>query len=120
MKQFINIYMDNSRPCPKHPSWVLAETTDEALRLLKGYKGQVKSLSIDHNISSDVFTSKIIASGLYADVIYLHGADNGAKVKALSSLLQAIGNGSLPSSVTVYSSSMPNYNSETGEFIKPE
>jgi hypothetical protein len=120
MKQFVNIYIDAKHQCPRNPSWVLAKTADEALSLLETHRGQVKIMSLDDSISEGVLIPELLKRGLSAELIYLHGRESAHKTRTIGALFQAMGNGSLPSSTTVYGSRMPNYNEETGEFIKPE
>jgi hypothetical protein len=126
MKTFVNIYLDDLRPCPQHPSWLLAKTADEALDLMEQYRGQVRFLSLDHDLQDTHiperhgkwFVNNMIDRGLYAEVIYLHTGNGVGRANMLSYLLQALGMGALPSHVTVHNSPMPNYNIATGEFFK--
>jgi len=86
----VNIYMDDLRPCPK--GWLLARTTNECLHLLETHKGNVKLLSLDHDMTENdndgYWTVKqIVDRGLYAEVVYLHTA-NGVGRKNMKCYLE--------------------------------
>lgn len=125
MIQKVNIYMDDLRPCPKAPHWLLAKTAEEALALMKEYRGYVNILSLDHDLgdtnkperNGKWFVNQMIAKRLYADKIYLHTSNGVGRKNMFSYLINAWDLGYLPRATTIYEGPMASYNMATGELF---
>lgn len=122
----VNIFMDDLRPCPVAPNWLLALDAESTLRLLAQHRGNINILSLDHDLGDTSIPEKhgkwmvnrMIEQGLYADIIYLHTANGEGRKNMHSYLLQAQEHGALPPHVKIYNSPMPWFNLATGELLE--
>jgi hypothetical protein len=121
----INVYLDDLRPCPMGPRWVLARDAETCLLILERFKGEVSILSLDHDLQDTSVPEKhgkwlvnqMVERGLYADRIYLHTANGVGRENMLSYLLQAHEMNAIPDHVQILSGPWPHYNMETGALI---
>lgn len=122
MLQQVNIFMDDIRNCPMHPSWLLARSAEGALELMRAFGGRVHILSLDHDLGDKSvpekhgkwFVNRMVEEGLYADIIYLHTSNGEGRKNMFSYLYQAREFGVLPRGVKIHNGPHPGFNLESG------
>lgn len=85
----INVFLDDSRPCPE--GFVHAKSAQECILLLKECK--VRILSLDFHLGWDGGTGLdvarfIAAQGTYPEEIYLHSSDAVGRMRMYETLMQ--------------------------------
>jgi len=121
----VNIFVDDVRNCPQHPSWFLARSAEGALDLMRAFQSRVGVLSLDHDLGDRGIPEKhgkwlvnqLVAEGLFADTIYLHSANSEGRRNMYLYLTQAKQVGVIPPSVRIINGPHPSFNLTTGELL---
>lgn len=100
--------MDDYRQPPA--GYILAETIDECLYLLKNY--DIDHLSLDHDLTSHIrnglmLVNLMISNQLYANRITIHSANYTGGKAMYNSLKKAQNDSLMPSSIHIYLRPMP-------------
>jgi len=104
----ISVFMDDYRQPPA--GYILAETIDECLYLLKNY--DIDHLSLDHDLTSHIrnglmLVNLMISNQLYANRITIHSANYTGGKAMYNSLKKAQNDSLMPSSIHIYLRPMP-------------
>ncbi|CAM4016002.1 cyclic-phosphate processing receiver domain-containing protein [Mesobacillus thioparans] len=104
----ISVFMDDYRKAPE--GYVLAETIDECLYLLKNY--DIDHLSLDHDLTSKIrngtmLVEIMIQKQLYANRITIHSANSYFGKAMYRNLKQAQLDCLMPQAVNIYLRPMP-------------
>lgn len=112
MKKKINLYVDDLRNCPN--GFVIARTTEEAIKYLESF--EVGILSLDHDLGIDK-QGKLLPSGydlvkyicknkLFVKKIYLHTNNPVGRENMYQTLIAARRRGFISLDIKIYSYSM--------------
>lgn len=118
-----SLFLDDCRPCPVAPSWVLATSALQAIELVKRY-GSPKRISLDYDLdlfdptaqNAMMFVKEIPNLGLTADTIYLHTGNPDGR-REMFALLQHFKQAGVLRKTEIVASPMLMYNLATGEPI---
>jgi hypothetical protein len=119
----INVYLDDLRDCPE--GFVLAKTTEEALKLFANNK--VNILSLDHDLGVDQdgkllrsgydFVKEFCSRGLFAKKIYIHTDNPVGREAMFQTLLASKKRGFISGDTEIYRyGCVPNKYSGTEKF----
>ncbi|WP_079509171.1 cyclic-phosphate processing receiver domain-containing protein [Mesobacillus jeotgali] len=104
----ISVFLDDYRKAPE--GYVLAETIDECIYLLRNY--DIDHLSLDHDLTSKIrngtmLVEIMIQKQLYANRITIHSANSYCGKAMYKSLKQAQLDCLMPHTINIYLRPMP-------------